>query len=172
MPEQKPTVIRGDTLAVNGIPLLVGNDGITSDKDFEWIYYGPLNGTKMYRIKTVDLLNETFTEAGLDERIETYAEKPINGGVSIDVAGNLYLTALASNSVAVIDAKSQRLPTLVADEKMIWPDGVSYNHTDGYMYVSAAQVNLGAVFNNGVNKSTSPFYIFRFKPLRQGVDFR
>lgn len=51
-------------------------------------------------------------------------------------------------------------------------DGVSYNHVDGYMYVSAAQVNRGAAFNNGKSIATQPFYIFRFKPLVEGVSFR
>jgi hypothetical protein len=40
------------------------------------------------------------------------------------------------------------------------------------MYVSAAQVNKGAVFNNGKDQSIKPFYIFRFKPVVEGVSFR
>lgn len=47
-----------------------------------------------------------------------------------------------------------------------------YNHADGYMYVSAAQVHLGAVFNSGKNLAKPPYYIFRFKPVAKGVDFR
>ncbi len=171
-PENNPTVIDGKTLAVNGNALLVGNDGITTDKNFEWIYYGPLNGTKIYRIKTVDLLNENLTRAELDAKIETYSEKPNNGGMSMDTEGNIYMTAVESKSVVVVLAKDKSVKTIAKDPKMIWPDGVSFNHKDGYMYVSAAQVNRGAVFNDGENKSTSPFYIFRFKPITKGVPFR
>jgi len=172
LPENTPTVINGKHLAVNGTDLLVGNDGITADANFEYIYYGPLNGSKIYRIKTLDLVNEAFTEAELDSKIETYSEKPNNGGMSIDTAGNIYLTALETNSVAVVLAKNKRVKTMVKDENMVWPDGVSYNHVDGYMYVSAAQVNKGAVFNNGNDLSTKLFYIFRFKPIVEGVSFR
>ncbi|WCO00877.1 major royal jelly family protein [Psychroserpens ponticola] len=171
-PENAPTVIKGKHLAVNGKNLLVGNDGITADKDFEYIYYGPLNGTKIYRIKTLDLVNEAFTDEDLDSKIETYSDKPNNGGMSIDVDGNIYLTALETNSVAVVLATDRSVKTMTADKNMAWPDGVSYNHVDGYMYVSAAQVNKGAVFNNGKDQSTKPFYIFRFKPLVEGVSFR
>ncbi len=171
-PENTPTIIKGKHLAVNGKDLLVGNDGITANKDFEYIYYGPLNGTKIYRIKTLDLVNEGFTEAELDGKIETYSEKPNNGGMSMDTAGNIYLTALETNSVAVVLAKDRSVKTMTFDENMVWPDGVSYNHADGYMYVSAAQVNKGAVFNDGKDQSTKPFYIFRFKPLVEGVSFR
>lgn len=172
LPENNSTIIEGKNLAVNGKDLLVGNDGITSDKDFEWIYYGPLNGTKIYRIRTLDLLNSALSEAELDQKIETYSVKPNNGGMSIDVSGNIYLTALETNSVSVVHSKDKSLSTIVQDEKMNWPDGVSYNDIDGYMYVSAAQVNRGAIFNNGQSQTTSPFYIFRFKPLAEGVPFR
>jgi len=171
-PENTPTIIMGKHLAVNGKDLLVGNDGITADKDFEYIYYGPLNGTKIYRIKTLDLVNESFTNEDLDSKIETYSEKPNNGGMSIDVDGNIYLTALETNSVAVVLAKNKSVKTMTSNENMVWPDGVSYNHVDGYMYVSAAQVNKGAVFNDGKDQSTKPFYMFRFKPLVKGIPFR
>jgi len=171
-PENNPTIIDGKTLSVNGQPLLVGNDGITADKSFEWIYYGPLNGTKIYRIKTIDLLNESLTEAELDKRIETYSDKPNNGGMSIDMDGNIYMTAVESKFITVVLAKDRSVHNMTEDENMIWPDGVSYNKVDEYMYVSAAQVNRGAVFNNGENKTTKPFYIFRFKPITDGVPFR
>ncbi|MBU3024924.1 L-dopachrome tautomerase-related protein [Zobellia galactanivorans] len=171
-PENTPTVINGKHLAVNGKDLLIGNDGITADANFEYVYYGPLNGTKIYRVKTLDLIDETLTEAELDQKIETYSEKPNNGGMSIDKEGNLYLTALETKSVAVVLAKDRSVHTMIKDDNLVWPDGVSYNHTDGYMYVSAAQVNHGAVFNDGKDKSTKPFYIFRFKPIEEGVSFR
>lgn len=171
-PENTPTVINGKHLAVNGKDLLIGNDGITADANFEYIYYGPLNGTKIYRIKTVDLVNKAFTDEDLDSKIETYSEKPNNGGMSIDKDGNIYLTALESNSVAVVSANDKMVKTMVQHKNKVWPDGVSYNHVDGYMYVSAAQVNKGAIFNDGKDQSTKPFYIFRFKPIVKGVSFR
>ncbi len=171
-PENTPTVINGKHLAVNGKDLLIGKDGITADANFEYIYYGPLNGTKIYQIKTVDLVNKAFTDEDLDSKIETYSEKPNNGGMSIDKDGNIYLTALESNSVAVVSANDKMVKTMVQHKNKVWPDGVSYNHVDGYMYVSAAQVNKGAIFNDGKDQSTKPFYIFRFKPIVKGVSFR
>lgn len=79
---------------------------------------------------------------------------------------------MESNSVAVILVKDKSIHNIVTDEKMLWADGVSYNQVDGYMYVSAVQIHLGAVFNNGKNLAKAPFYIFRFKPLTKGVSFR
>ena len=172
LPENRPTVVSGKPLAVKGKNLLVGCDGITADKDFEWLYYAPLNGNKVYRVRLVDLLDESLNETALDKRIETYADKPNNGGLSMDTEGNLYLTAMETNSVAVILAKDKSVHHIFSDENLLWPDGVSYNLVDGYMYVSAAQVHLGAVFHNGKSQAKAPFYIFRFKPLAKGVPFR
>ncbi len=169
---KKPTIINGKTLSVGGAPLLVGNDGITADVNFEWLYYGPLNGVHIYRVKIENLLNENLSETDLDSSIETYSEKPNNGGMSIDKEGNLYLTALETESVVVVGAKDRKVSTVLKNKNLKWPDGVSYNDVDGYMYVSAAQVHLGAVFNDGKSKATRPFYVFRFKPLVEGVPFR
>lgn len=172
IPENLPIMINGKPLTINNKNILVGCDGITADKNFEWLYYSPLNGNKMYRVKLENLLNENLSESDLDKKIETYSSKPNNGGLSIDMEGNLYLTAIETNSVAVILAKDKSIYNIITDGKLLWPDGVSYNQTDGYMYVSAAQVHLGEIFNNGKKLASSPFYIFRFKPLAKGISFR
>ena len=167
-----PITINGEVLGVtnNGkkTPIFVGADGITLDKNNEWLYYAPLNGKQLYRIKMTDLLNENFSDDELDAKVEIYSSKPNNGGLSIDVAGNLYFTNIESNSIGFIDAKTKKYSVITQNKQMLWPDGISYNK-DGYMYVSAAQVHLGAVFNNGINKTKAPFKIFRFKPIAKGV---
>ncbi|MDQ8191882.1 L-dopachrome tautomerase-related protein [Roseibacillus persicicus] len=171
-PQNIPTVINGKTLTVGGKPLLVGCDGITADAESKWLYYCPLNGDKIYRVLMSDLLNPSLSENELDSRIETYSDKPNNGGLSIDSAGNLYLTSMGSNSVTVILAKDRSVHTLFQDENLVWPDGVNFNEVDGHMYVSAAQVNLGAPFNNGISAAKQPFRIYRFRPLAIGVPHR
>jgi sugar lactone lactonase YvrE len=171
-PENIPLVIGGKQIKVDDKDLLVGCDGITADANFEWLYYASLNGSKVYRVQMTDLLDIRLTRNELDRRVETYSAKPNNGGLSIDMDGNLYLTTMETNSVSVILAKDRSVHQLTADSKLLWPDGVSYNAADGYMYVSAAQAQLGAAFNGGVNKAKAPFYIYRFKPLVAGVPFR
>lgn len=172
LPENMPTVIKGKPLTANGKNLLVGCDGITADENFEWLYFAPLNGSRLYRVKLEEVLNENLTESEWSGKIENYSEKPNNGGLSIDTEGNIYLTAMESNSVKVVLAKDKSIHTVFTDQKLLWPDGVSYNAHDGYMYVSAAQVNLGAAFNNGKSKALAPYYIFRFRPLVKGVPYR
>jgi quercetin dioxygenase-like cupin family protein/sugar lactone lactonase YvrE len=171
-PENMPLVIGGKQLKIKGRNLLVGCDGITADANYEWLYYAPLNGSKVFRVQISDLFDTKLTGNELDKRVETYSSKPNNGGLSIDMKGNLYLTTMETNSVSVILAKDRSVHKFAADSKLLWPDGVSYNAADGYMYVSAAQAHLGAAFNGGMNKAKAPYYIYRFKPLVAGAPFK
>lgn len=71
-------------------------------------------------------------------------------------------------------AKKRTPPEKVAEliAKVLVRTKPKIRYNIGYMYVSAAQVHLGAVFNNGKTLAKAPFYIFRFKPLAKGVGFR
>ena len=172
LPESVPITVDGRPLLVPGkdkkpVPILVGADGIAADQKFEWLYYGPLNGQWIYRVRIKDLLNTGLSDAKLGESVERYAKKPNNGGLSIDRAGNLYLTEVESKAVGIIPAADKTYRRFVSDPKMIWPDGLSYS-PDGYMYVSAAQISEVALFNGGEARNRAPYYIFRFKPVQPG----
>lgn len=165
-----PIVVDGKQLNIPGTttPILVGADCITSDKNNEWVYYAPLNGSKLYRIRVQDLLNESLAADALGARVETYAAKSNNGSASIDEAGNIYLTYLESKSIAVVPSGTKTPYRYATHPDLLWPDGASYNK-DGYMYVPSTQLPLGAAFNNGVEKTVKPYRIFRFKPIAKGI---
>lgn len=169
---KSPIIINGATMSIakegQQVPIFVGADGITLDHKNEWLYYAPLSGHKLYRIRMTDLLNESFSDADLDSKIEIYSNKPNNGGLSIDKENNIYFTNIESKSIGKVAAKTKEYSIVASNDNMLWPDGISYNK-DGYMYVSAAQVYLGAPFNKGVDKTKAPFYIFRFKPNVEGI---
>ncbi len=172
LPEDRPINVDGKDLTVPGkdgkpVVIKVGADGIAADKNFEWLYFGPLNGTSIYRVRIADLINEALSEAELGAQVERYAAKPNNGGLSIDGDGNLYLTEVESNAVGVIPPTDRRYRRFAWNDDLIWPDGVSYA-PDGFMYVSAAQIPLAALFNGGTGRNKAPYHIFRFKPLAPG----
>lgn len=172
LPEDVAIVVDGKPLTVpdgNGgqAVIKVGADGIATDTEFEWLYYGPLNGSVIYRIRFADLLNETLSEVELGARVERYADKPNNGGLSIDQAGNLYLTEVETNAVGIIPADSREYRRYALAEDLSWPDGVSYA-LDGYMYVSAAQISKAALFNDGEARNEAPYLIYRFRPEAPG----
>jgi sugar lactone lactonase YvrE len=153
--------------------LRVGVDGITLDKNSDYLYFAPLSGYRMYRIRMADLLNTALTPAQLSAKVEDFAAKPYNGGLSIDGKNNLYLTEVGGRSVGIIPAGSKVYKRYVTDDKLIWPDGVTYN-ADGYMYSGAAQLIQTGVFQSnaapkGSANNAPPYRIYRFRPEAAGT---
>jgi sugar lactone lactonase YvrE len=153
--------------------LRVGVDGITLDRNSDYLYFAPLSGYRVYRVHMTDLINAALTPAQLSARVEDYAAKPYNGGLSIDTNGNLYLTEIGGRSVGIIPADTRTYRRYVTDDKLIWPDGVTYN-SDGYMYSGAAQLIQTGVFqSNAAPKGTAnnapPYRIYRFRPEVAGT---
>jgi hypothetical protein len=151
----------------------VGVDGITLDKNQDYLYFGPLSGYEVYRVHMTDLIDATLTDAQLSAKIEFYAKKPYNGGMTIDANNNLYLTEVGNMTIGIIPPDTRQYRAYVSDSNMIWPDGVSYN-SDGYMYSGAAQlIQTGTFQDNATPKGTAnnkaPYRIYRFKPEAAGT---
>lgn len=163
-----PIIIDKGTSEQKQLDAFIGADGIVLDNAQQWLYFAPLNKKYVYRIKMADIANEQLTDKQIGERVEQYAQKPVNGGLSIDADNNLYLTIVGERTVGVIDAKTRQYRDYTYDKEMIWPDGVSIG-PEGYMYTGAAQLPLSAQLNNGKAENKAPYYIFRFKPLAEGV---
>ena len=128
--------------------LFVGVDGIALDKESECSYFAPLSGYKMYRVRMQDLVDKSLSAAALGGRVETYADKPFNGGLSIDAKNNLYLTEVGERAIGIIPADTRKYRRYVQHAEMVWPDGVTYN-SDGFMYTGAAQLPLTRVTQGG-----------------------
>ena len=151
----------------------VGVDGITLDKNQEWLYFAPLNGYEMYRVRMTDLLDTTLSDAELSARIEFYAHKPYNGGLTIDEDNNLYLTEVGRHRIGIIPPDTREYRVYASDPEMIWPDGVTYL-SDGHMYSGAAQLIQTGVFQSnatppGRANNAPPYRIYRFRPKAPGT---
>ncbi len=166
-------------LAIDGVPVRVkqsdgtiirpreGVNPIALDAQNEWLYFGPMHGTSIYRIQTVDLCNPNLSAAELASRVELYSDKPISDGISIDQEGNIYISELAANGIGAITT-DRRYQRLITDERLSWPDAFSFG-PDGYLYVTSNQLHRSASLNAGEEVSTPPYYIFRLKPLAPGI---
>ena len=140
----------------------VGVNPIALDASDEWLYFGPMHSTKLYRVRTAELRDPMATP-----NVELYAERPITDGISIDTAGNIYLGDLANNAIGVIDARTRKYRELVRDPRLSWVDAFSYA-PDGHYYAVTNQLHRSAVLNGGVDATKPPFHIVRFKPLAPG----
>nr|MDJ0875900.1 L-dopachrome tautomerase-related protein [Desulfobacterales bacterium] len=145
----------------------VGINPIAIDKKGEWLYYGPMHGRSMYRIRTADLRNGELAPDDLAVRAERWSDKPICDGISIDNAGNVYLGDLANNAIGVI-GPDRRYQQLIADPRLSWVDAFSYG-ADGYLYAVVNQLHRSAVLNGGESATKPPYLIVKFKPLSGGT---
>ena len=170
LPEPLPVVIGDKILSVdeegNGIPT-IGVDPITIDPQSEWVYYGASQSTSLWRIRTTDLADESLSDAELASRIERYGDRPICDGITMDGAGNVYITDITNFAIGVVEPSGEYRILHMDEKLLVWPDGMSYG-PDNYIYVVSSQLHLAPALNKGKNLSTLPFYLVRFKSLAKG----
>ncbi len=157
-------VIDNRTIALGDNPARIAINPITVDPEHEWVYYGAMNGTQLYRIRTTDLLDESLTDAELGERVEAYAEKPISDGITIDSAGHVYITDITANAIGVTDPDSGYRVLYQDDELLSWPDGFAVG-PDNYIYLTVNQLHRSPPLNGGEDGSMPPYRILRFPAL-------
>jgi sugar lactone lactonase YvrE len=147
--------------------LLIGVNPIALDVANEWLYYGPMNGQSLYRIRTADLLDPGLTPESLASKVERYSDKPLCDGISTDQAGNIYISDLQANAIGVV-TPDRRYNKLIEDPRVSWPESFSFG-PDGYLYFVASQLHLSAPLHGGKGIAKPPFYVFRLKALAPGV---
>lgn len=166
-PEAIEMIIDGRTITLGGEPAKIGVNPITIDPDNQWVYYAPMSGTSLYRIRTQDLLDSSLSPQILSSKVQRYGDKPICDGITIDGAGNVYLTAITDNAIGVVDS-SGKYRTLYQDDKLLsWTDGMAFSQ-DNYIYVTVSQLQNSPPLNNGENAFQPPFYLVRFPALAAG----
>ena len=163
-------MIDGQTIKLNEKPARLGINPITIDPNYEWVYFGAMSGTAIYRIKTADLRNELITPAELEDRIERYGDKPISDGITMDGGGNVYITSITDDSIGVV-GKSGKYKTLFKQDSISWPDGFAYG-PDHYIYFTVNELHRSPVLNGGVNGSQNEMKVMRFKALVEGKQGR
>ena len=166
-PEDIPTIIDERVINLEGKPAKIGVNPITVDPANEWVYYAPMSGTSLYRIATEDLLDSSLSPAELSSRVERYGDKPVCDGITVDSAGNVYITSITDNAIGVV-GETGEYQTLYQDDKLLsWTDGMSFG-SDDYVYVTVSQLQNSPPLNNGKNDFEPPFYLVRFPALASG----
>ncbi len=173
--EDVPMVIDGREVTLGAgqeaKPARVGVNPITIDPAAQWVYFGPMHGTSMYRVRAQTLADPTVSPDALARAVQRFGEKPISDGISIDSKSNLYVTDVVAGAIGVIRPDG-RYAILVQDQSLLsWPDAIAAG-PDGWMYVAVNQLHRSAPLNAGVNASRPPYAIVRFRPLAHPVPGR
>ena len=142
-------------------------DSIALDREGEWLYYGPLTGDRLFRVRTRDLRDASLSPEDLAARVEDYGPKTISDGITTDVEGNVYLSDPEHSAVLTL-GPDRKLVTLVKDERLRWPDGFSFG-PDGWLYVTASSLQHVLFMSEAHRDAHAPYHIFRFKPGPAGV---
>ncbi|MGZ8162010.1 MAG: L-dopachrome tautomerase-related protein [Methylobacter sp.] len=148
----------------------IGVNPITEDINNEWVYFGPMHGRSLYRIKADDLADVKLAAGELANRVQRYSDKPISDGITIDKDNNIYLGELAENAIGVITA-DRTYHRLAQCPQLSWVDSLSFGR-DGKLYAVVNRLHQSATLNGGVSKSMPPYYLLEVKPLTASLPGR
>jgi len=183
--------VANHSLAFGPLGLRINVDSIALDRSGQFLYFGALTGDKLYAVPTSALLEEVAflrernlshraigvgapAAIALEEAVRVVcAEKPATDGLSIDSAGNIWMTAIEHSALVVaapFKAKGSpsHLPPTFTLVKAVqqssllrWPDGFSFGPDGLYVTNSALHLRL-----SGANMSAhAPYHILRL-PLK------
>jgi len=144
-----------------GNPFRSNVNGIALTHDFNYLYFRPITQTKLFRIATEHLANSALSSEALASKVEVMGETGVSHGMLADKAGNVYLTDSPDKAIRYFTPDRQ-LKMLVQDDRLLWPDSFGIG-SDGYLYVTAAQIHRTKRYNNDQDKVDYPFRLYRVK---------
>lgn len=158
-------VVRGEVLTdPNKEPVRTNLNPITISPEGDWVYFGSMNGLSVFRVPAELLADRNSSADVVEAAVERYGSKPPSDGITIDNAGNVYITDGGGNAIGVTRPDGT-YKTLVVDRRIEWPDGLSTG-PDGYIYATVNRLNNAPPLNGGeMTEHGKPYYLIRFRPL-------
>ncbi len=166
--EHYTPVVQGRRMVAFGlVSIRPGVDSIALDRNGDWLYFAPVTNLSMYRVHTADLRNEALSAGELAGKVETWADKTMSDGITIDSDGTLYLTD-PEHSAIVLLRQDKTLQTLIKDDTLRWPDGFSWG-PDGWLYVTCSSLHQIIGRPPWTFDDNAPYQVYRFKPGGKGT---
>jgi sugar lactone lactonase YvrE len=157
-----------DMAFVGGLVSLKGGvDGIAFDADGEWLYFGAINQSGLFRVRLSDLREIDLPPEDLGNRVERYSDKPLSDGLSTDTAGNVYITDVEHSAVFIV-GPDRNLRTIVRSPKIRWADALSFG-PGGWLYIADSAIPELVLKSRSHIRSKGPYHIFRFQPGFEGI---
>jgi hypothetical protein len=127
--------------------------------DGEWLYFMPLFGPVLRRIRTRALQDESLSPAEVSAKVEDVARVPPCAGIAADAADNLYFCSFTENAILRMGG-DRKLRTVIADARISFPNEPSIG-PDGWLYFPASQAHRLPAFNAGVSRVRLPYEVFK-----------
>mgnify|MGYP002150926907 FL=1 len=138
-----------------------GVDSIALDRQGKWLYFAPVTDDQLHRIRVSDLNDATLNDEELEAKVESFADKTMSDGITMDNSGNIYLSDLEHSAITRLSSDGT-LNTLIKDTKLRWPDGFSFG-PEGYLYVTASSLQHVIAKPASYIAQKGPYQIFRLK---------
>lgn len=141
------------------LQMKTGVDGVALSRDDAWLYYAAMNHDTLYRVSTAALQNPGAEVAAA---VEAVGKKPLNDGLSIDDAGNVFITDIEHQAVVAMRPDGS-LETVVKDSRIRWADSLSFG-PDGWLYLADSAIPELVLQSPEHHAAAAPYTIWRFKP--------
>jgi sugar lactone lactonase YvrE len=145
----------------------IGINPIVIDAAEEWVYFGSMHGTTVWKVKADDLANPALGDDELAKRVVRHGPKGVSDGMAIDPAGTIYVTEVTKNAIGAL-AQDGSYRLLPGDPAWLsWPDSITPG-PDGAMYVVVNQLHRHGgmrAAQGGEDVTQLPFRVVRFQPI-------
>jgi sugar lactone lactonase YvrE len=166
--ERYVPVVQGRKMLLLGIfAVRPGVDSIALDRTGEWLYYAPVTNRHLYRVPRAALDDPALAPDALAARVERYAEKTPSDGLTTDLVGNVYVADPDESAIVVITPE-RGLRTLLKDQRLRWPDGLSFG-PDGWLYVTCSALHHVILRSRDHVVEQAPYQIYRLRPGAAGI---
>jgi hypothetical protein len=144
---------------------LTGVSPIAIDRKGDWLYYGPRNGSSLFKIKTELLRREDIQAHVLQSQVLGVSPKPVCDSLVIDSKGRIYFGDISRGAIDYVspDEEYLNLRLHIQDPRITWPGGLLIG-PDGQLHFFSSQLHRTPFFNSGKDVTTPPFSIFRARP--------
>lgn len=142
-----------------------GVDGIAINE--QWLYFGALSGSALYRIALELLIDPNSSDADLSAAVERISDKPLSDGLSIDTSGSVLISDVEHGAVFRV-TENRQLETLLRSRRIRWADALSYG-PDGWLYIADSALRDVILKSPDHIESRGPFKIFRVQTDVEGT---
>jgi sugar lactone lactonase YvrE len=140
------------------------SDGIALSRDKRKLFFQPLYANHSFYINTRYLLNEAFTADDLSALVVPLGPSPMTDGMDIDEFNRLYYTAIERFAITRCTSRAPMIcEDVVQDPRIKWPD--SFAWLNDTLYFTTSQIYLGPPFNNGTDRRTDPYRVWKIEGL-------
>ncbi len=139
-----------------------GIDGIALSPDGATLWWTPLGSYGLFSIPTDALLAPHADEAWVARHVVTYDARDFAcDGLDCDREGRVYFTDCTRGTLRRYMPAENRYETLLGGEGYFsWPDAVKLG-PDRIVYVSDSQVHRTPAWNDGEDRRTPPYVLYR-----------